>query len=327
MCMMFITSKSSQRHIHETLCGIKKMEKQNQHIVPRFLNDFVYEYGVDKSESLWFMGSTGKSFRSNYTFQIRAVGNEVFEAFYPDTIFYQIKDFDEIQAILRKTKLLKSKTIFYKVDKQSRRIKLNNVEELKISSYHDLQLIRPFLSEEQSEIFKFWVEFIFKSPESIEKYVLQDLINLHYCDELETDEDYYIDLAEKDSILKAIAKKTMKLLNLNFDECSIFRFQSSEPDSYIISLFKSKNALTAIDDEKFLRGNYHGIDFKKLKNEFVSDKLNFDELIDGIYSLHEYHVSKDDHILSRYENKFKIISNKMRKHINYRIRKTPHNKA
>jgi len=262
------------------------MENLNQHIVAKFSNDFVYEFRVEKSESLWFMGSTGKSFRTNYIFQVRSIGDGLFEAFYPDTIFYQVKDIDEIQDILRTTKSLKSKTIFYELDKQGRRVNLNNFEEL-----------------------------------NIEKYILQDLINLHYCEELETDEDYYIDLTEKDSFLGAIAKKTLKLLNLNFDECSIFRFQSSEPDAYVVSLFKSKNALSAIDDEEFLAGKHEGIDFKKLKNDFVSNELNFDELIDGTYSLHEYHISKDNHMLSRYENKFKINSNKMRKHINYTMKR------
>lgn len=301
------------------------MENTNQHIVSKFSNDFVYKFEVDKSESLWFMGNASKSFRTNYIFQVRSVGNDLFEAFYPDTIFYQVKDIDEIKDILRTTKSLKSKTIFYELDKQNRRVNLNSFEQLKSSSYYDLQLIKPLLTEEQYDNIKFWVEFIFESSKNIEKYILQDLINLHYCEQLETDEDYYIDLTKKDSFLGAIAKKTLKLLNLNFDECSIFRFQSSKSNSYIISLFKSKNALTAIDDEEFLTDNSQGVDFKKLKNDFVSDKLNFDELIDGTYSLHEYHISKDNHVLKRYENKFKINSGKMRKHINYRIKKTTHN--
>lgn len=298
------------------------MKKSKQHIVSNFLHGLVYEFKVSKSQSFWCMGSEGPSFRADYLFQVRINENGLFEAHYPDTIFYQVKGLDKIQDILRMTKFLKSKTIFYELGKHDRNIYLNNYEQLKKSSYEDSQIIKSLLDEGQYDNIDSWVELIFESQENFEQYILQDLINLHYCEELEIDEDYFIDLTEKDSFLGGVAKRALKLLSLNFDECSIFRFKSSEPDFYVISLFESKNALTAIDDKEFLRGNYQGIDFKALENDFISSKLDFDELIDGIYSLHEYRISKDSHVLSRYENKFKINSKKMRKHVNYEIEMT-----
>jgi len=283
-------------------------------IKSKFLIGTNYEYSVKRSETFNYLGSEGKSFKNEYKFVLKKVNQNQYEAYYPSTIFSQIKELDDIKEYLRSNDKLKTKTLYFSLSTKSNIIEIDNLSELKSSSKEDCLRLKDKLTNDQFVELDFWANRSFESFEKVEEYLLKDVSNLFYCENLEVDENYHIDFTTEDGIASKLAKRVLKVLDINLDECSILKFRNLDSTFELTSL-SSKNALTAINE------NYKGIDFKTLKENFIHDILNFAELKNGTYALHKYHILKDEHILNEYENIFKIDSSKMKKKINYKLRR------
>jgi len=273
-----------------------------------------YEYSVKRSESFIFLESESKAFNNEYTFVLKQVNQNQFEAYYPSTIFSQIKELDEFREYLGSNEKLKTKTIYFSLAPNKRVIEIDNLKELKNSSKADSLVLKDKLTNDQFEELEFWVNQPFESLEKAEESLLKDVSNLFYCENLEVDEDYHIDFTTKDGIANKLAKRFLKILNVNLDECSILKFRN-QVSTYELTSLNSKNALTARNKSN------KGIDFETLKAKFIDDILQFPELKNGTYALHKYQISRDDFILNEYENKFKIDSPKMQKEIKYKLRR------
>lgn len=282
--------------------GIKSQFKLNKH----------YSFQICKTDSFSFRNSKSEVFTFKYNLEINQLENDLFEAYFPSTVYFHLKHLTNFQMIIQQEKDLLGKTIYYQLSKNKKKIKVLNMPELKVQIKKDQQLLKSKLNKKAYNNLKFHLKSTFKNKKQLKKYLLEDLVNIHYCESFDLEESYYMDLSEEVQTANKVNQALLKNRPLvPLRKSSMFEFLNETEEDIKISLFNFRDTYTSSTK----------INHEKLKKDFINHQMNFEELNNGTFSIHKYIIDRSDHILNYYQNRLKVLTDTLNKQIDYTIQR------
>ena len=261
-------------------------------------------YQIDKTDNFHYKGGSSKANKRTFDIELTQNNEKVFEAFFPKSILFPVKLLNIIDEKVYDNTKISSRTFYYEVDENLAFNKLLNLKEIISSLKSNVKKLKKIIKEkEQREEFGERIDIILESEEKIEKYLLEDIINIHYNNGLDIKLGYYFDLKEE-SVFKRILKPVFKKSKFFLNKINFIKFDSNN-DFLIVEYLKGTENLSSK-----IKMNWSAIE-----NDFNED--DFDVLdYRNITLYHEkYLYTKKDMLLHKYCKKHIIDSPIMRKEI------------
>lgn len=261
-------------------------------------------YQIDKVETFNYKGKSSKEYKRVFDIELSKNNGNVFEAYFPKSVLYPVKLINIVDENVYDSSKITSRTFYYEVDKNCAFSKLLNTKEIVSSLYKNVKKLKNLIIvKEQKEEFEERINIILESDEKIEKYLLEDIINIHYNNGLDIQPGFYFDLKE-DSIFRKIIKPFFRKSVFFLNKINFIKFDSDEENLIVENLKGTENF-----------SSKSKVDWLDIENDFNKDDFDaFDYKNITLY--HEkYFYSKKDMLLNKYIKKHIIDAPNMRKEI------------
>lgn len=280
-----------------------KKHRNIEKLIPNLNEGEILEYEVSKMESFKFNESIKNSFCRNYFFELRKIGGKNFEVYYPKSVLSASKYFHSLDGLMTKMRNPQNSTIYFTINKDDE-IELENYKEIQLNLKKlKKELIKNISDEDIVDEIKMTFQYL-SSREKMERYFLEDLNYIFDYYGFEKEDDFYIDFTPKDTTIDKMAKK----MGVGLSNIDLVMFDILENQNFKIeSLTGSDTISTRLRQ-----------DFKKIKNDFLDDRFDFDSIHD--ISLHyKKYIFNSKNILNSFLFRSKIDTPKMQKNKEVKI--------
>ena len=273
-------------------------------LIPNWEIDKRYVFEINKKDAFNYKNRNSKEYKRSYSIELTRNNKTVFEAYFPKSILYPVKLFNVFDENIYDNPKINSRTFYYEVDKNGAFEKLLNLKEIITSlKYNAKTLLSLFKNNEEKEEFETRISTLLVTEERIEKYLLEDIINIHYNYGLDLEIGIYYDLLNESflrKILKIFFKKSRYFLN----KLHLIKFDL-EDDNLTVEFLKGTENLSSKKK----------INWTTIEQDFM--QVDFDVInYKNITLNHEkYYYSLNDKILRKYIKKHIIDTPNMRKEI------------
>ena len=273
-------------------------------LIPNWEIDKRYVFEINKKDAFNYKNTSSKEYKRSYSIVLTRNNKTVFEAYFPKSILYPVKLINVFDENIYDNPKINSRTFYYEVDKNCAFEKLlNNKEIIASLKSNTNKLLSLFKNSTEKEEFEFRINKILESEQKTEKYLLEDIINIHFNYGLDIEIGIYYDLLNESffrKFLKLFFKKSRFFLNkiyfLKFD---------LEEENLVVEFLKGTENLSSKSN----------VNWSLIEQDFMQE--DFDVLdYKNITLKHEkYYYSKEDKIFNKYVKKQIIDSPNMRKEI------------
>lgn len=282
--------------------------KRHQNIdilIPDFESGEIFEYEISKIETFRFKDSYSKPFKRNYLIELRKIEEKKYEVYYPESVLSASKYFNSLDRFLTKMRNPQNSTIY---------VSINIEDELELENHKEIQLhlkkLKKNLIEQTSDedvIDEIRTAFDYlSSREKIERYFLEDLQYIFDYYGLEKEDNVYIDLTPKETIVNKLAKK----VGIGLSNIDLVMFDYLENQNFKVE------SLSGIDTVSTMTRQ----NFDKIKDDFLSDNFDFDSIND-ISLDHKKYIFNSRNILKSFSYRSKIDTPNMKKIKEIRVKK------
>lgn len=268
------------------------------------------QFQIEKEDNFQYKDRRSKEFKREYHVEIEKLDNNIFEAYYPESLLNQMKPLNIFKSFIYNNSQNITKTLFYKVNKSSAFEQLLNKNEIIESLKNDCTLLKSYLSDvDEKEDLKIKLELIIESENEFQKHILDDVINIHYNYRLNFEPDYYFEF-HKESITKQILKKLFPKSRFILGEVNWMR-HTVVKDFMQIEYLKGIENITSGYKPKW----------KQIEDEFVNGdfKIKNHPNLTLKHEIYLYHP--ETMILESYEKQHVLDSPLMRKETKHKIKK------
>lgn len=266
-------------------------------------------FEVEKQENFRYKNKSSKEFRRNYVFELAGDNDRGFEIYYPTSILTPIKLLDELKSFDFSEIDVLTKTLFYGVDEDYTFEKVLNRKQVIESLKNDFNLLRKYVDEEEIEELNSIQDIICESESKFQKYILEDVIVIHFNYGMTIEPGYYFSL-HKESVRKKVIKKIFPKSRFVLTDKHWMRH--SEYDNFIqIEYLKGMENITS-----GYKPNWNEIEEEFGEGEFeVKNHPN----LTLVYEVYQY--NKENRLLEVYDKEHVIDSPVMRKEITHKIKR------
>ncbi|CAL2078085.1 hypothetical protein [Tenacibaculum sp. 190524A02b] len=276
-------------------------------LVPIWEEKVMFE--VEKQESFRYKERASKEFSRKYVVELARDKDRSFEIYYPKSILNPIKLLDELNSFDFSEIDVLTKTLFYEVDENYTFDKVLNKKEVIESLNNDFNLLQKYVDEEEKEELSSIQSIICESESKFQKYVLEDVIAIHFNYGMTIEPGYYFSF-HKESIRKKIVKKVFPKSRFVLTDKHWMRH--SEYGNFIkIEYLKGMENITS-----GYKPNWNEIEEAFGEGEFeVKNHPN----LTLVYEVYQY--NKENRLLEVYDKEHVIDSPVMRKEITHKIKR------
>ncbi|WP_442267274.1 hypothetical protein ACSIGC_06190 [Tenacibaculum sp. ZS6-P6] len=265
-------------------------------------------FDIEKQDNFRYKNRESKEFKRGYQIEIQQNDLNKFEVYYPNSILNQIKLFNEYEDYIKSDSSANTKTIFYEVDKNYAFENVINRDEIINSIKKDGNLlVKQIPNEEDQEDFTYTIKLICESDNRFYKYILDDIIKVHFNYGLHIESGYYFNLG-KTSISKKVLKKIFSKSKYVLHKEHFMRHEIT--NEFIIVEFLKISENFSSDNH----ANWKQIENNFANGEFCPKKCN------NLTFTHEiFFYNLEDKILDSYSKTEVIDTKDMRKEILHKI--------
>lgn len=266
-------------------------------------------FEIEKEDDFKYKDRSSKKFSRKYSIEIEKQGDHTFEAYYPKSLLNQIKLFNVFDEFIYDNSETITKTLFYEVDLYFAFEKILNKRETINSIKKDYQLLEKYISdEEEKEDLKMRMEAICESENRFQRYLLDDVITIHYNYGLGFEPGYYFDL-HNESKSKKILKKIFPKSKYILKKANWMRHSFTEEDHIQIEYLKASENITSGFKPDWLQ----------VEDDFGSGEFKIENHPNLTLNHEIYLYNIQNMVLESYAKKFVIDSPIMRKEIKHNI--------
>lgn len=268
-------------------------------------------YQVTKIETFDYSGSKTPPFERSFPLELTLMEDNIIEAYYPNSILSAIKLLNAAESFFSKISTAQTNSLYYEIDEDFQFVGLKNFDDL-LKSLSDIKAqIEPLIKEDDDDVL-FNLEWLMDLPNKTKEYFESDLETMHDFYGTVIRDGYYINLIAPPSKAKAVGKKLLGMVNLNFGKIHMVQTDFINEDIYQIELLKGQDTVSTKTRQ----------DFEAMKEEFIANEFEIEKYNDITLHHQKYFFDREHYILNSYEYKMKIDTPKMRKDIYTKIELT-----
>lgn len=267
-------------------------------------------FNIEKQDNFQYKDRTSKEFKREYIIELEKQDIKTFEAYYPKSLLNQIYLLNPFEKVVYNSPANITKTLFYEVDENYAFKKSLNRDETINSIKKDYELlIYQIENEEEKEDLKMRLDAICESESKFQRYILDDVITIHYNYGLGFEPEYYFNLHDE-SRTKKVLKKIFPKSKYILKKANWMR-HSYEDDLLQIEYLKCMENITS-----GFKPNW-----EQLEEEFGAGEFKVKNH-PNLTLTHEIYLYNNDNLILESYNKLHVIDSPiMRKEVKHRIKK------
>jgi len=282
---------------------------EDKYLLPNWEIDEKLTYQVTKIETFNYSGKNSPPFERSFPLELTLMEDNIIEAYYPNSILSAIKLLNAAEPFFSKISTVQTNSLYYEVDEDFQFVRLKNFDDL-LQSLSDIKAqIEPFIKDDDDDDILFNLEWLMDLPNKTKQYFVDDIETMHDFYGTAVRDGYYINLIEPPSKAKAVGKKLLGMVNLNFGKIHMVQTDFINEGTYQIELLKGQDTVSTKTRQ----------DFDAMKEEFIANEFQIEKYNDITLHHQKYFFDTEDFILNQYEYKMKIDTPKMRKDIYTKI--------
>ncbi|WP_299675152.1 hypothetical protein [uncultured Tenacibaculum sp.] len=265
-------------------------------------------FDIEKQDNFRYKNRESKEFKRGYQIEIQQNDVNKFEVYYPNSILNQIKLFNDYEDYIKTDATSVTKTIFYEVDENYAFEDIINKNEIINSIKKDGDtLVKQIPDEEHQEDFSYTINLICESENRFDKYILDDIIKVHFNYGLKIESGYYFNLG-KTSISKKVLKKIFAKSKYVLHKEHFMRHEVTD-DFIIVEFLKiSENS-----------SSNNKANWEQIEDDFACGEFCPNECKNLTFTHEIFVYDLDDQILNSYCKTQVIDTKDMRKEIIHKI--------